>query len=387
MTGARHRIALVLDTLGRGGAERVLTAIANLLDPARFEVHVITTRAPGPLAADLAHHVQLHSLDRTSRWNVAALLRLAVLLDRLQIDIVHTHSHTAAYFSRLARALCRRKWLHVMHDHHGPVEGSHTLQVLDRLFLRHVDYYFCVSERLTRYAVEAIGIAPERCQYLRNCVVAPVAMRSSSAATFTVVQVARFEPEKNQSLALQVVPNVRDRLGAVRWVFVGRCDTPYGRRCRDKARQIGVESCVEFVGERDDVWPQLARAHVGVLTSRYEGLPIALLEYMAAGLPVVVTDVGEAGNMVRRSGGGVAVPADDAAGLSAALIRFALDRSTARQAGAGNRVYVEDEFGADRVVQRVMDVYERLLRQMMRVAVTHAHAVPSEPETREGMAT
>ena len=75
-------IALVIDTLGRGGAERVLVSIANGLDPMRFRVHVIETRESGDLARELAPHVTLHSLGRRMRWDIMAVRRLAALFEQ-----------------------------------------------------------------------------------------------------------------------------------------------------------------------------------------------------------------------------------------------------------------------------------------------------------------
>jgi glycosyltransferase involved in cell wall biosynthesis len=135
----------------------------------------------------------------------------------------------------------------------------------------------------------------------------------------------------------------------------------YARRCRDAAQRLGLNDHVVFLGEREDVPALLGAAHVGVLTSRGEALPIALLEYMAARLPVVVTDVGECGATVRASGGGAVVSAADVEGFAAALRQFAVHSGAAAQAGTANYRYVRAHYTAEAMVRRVTEVYQALL--------------------------
>lgn len=363
MSASRATVALVIDTLERGGAERVLVSIANGLDPARYRVVVVTTRQPGTLAAELRPEVPVHALGRRTRGDVAALWRFAELLRRERAAIVHTHSHTAAYFAVLARTLFRRRWLHVVHDHHGPVESSAALRAADRLLVRRPAHYFAVSDRLATYARESLRLPPSRCERLVNGVplgAAPVEP-PGPGEELRIVHVARFAAEKDHGTALRAAALLRDRLPRARWWFVGRHDTPEGRECRAAAERLGLRDRTAFLGERADVRAVLRDAHVGVLTSRQEGLPLALLEYMAEGLPAVVTDAGDCGRVVRASGGGQVVPPGDAGGVADAIARLADDPAWARRAGAANHVHARDHFSDRAMVARVAAVYDHLL--------------------------
>src|SRR5207302_9391465 len=96
-------------------------------------------------------------------------------------------------------------------------------------------------------------------------------------------------------------------LPASRWLLIRGARWAYGKGCHEGIGRLGLKQRVVLTGERGDVASILATAHVGVLTSRSEGLPVALLEFMAARLPVVVTDAGDCGAVVRASGGGAVV--------------------------------------------------------------------------------
>ena len=370
-------VALVIDTLHRGGAERVLVAIANGLDRDRYRVHVILTRNRGPLANDLAAHVNVHSLERRSRRDVLALRRFSRLIRDHDIQIVHTHSHSAAYFARLARILDRASWLHVMHDHHGPVEGSYSHRLADRLLLRNVDHYLAVSSRLEAYAERWLGISRERREYLCNGVPVPTAAAHPPAVPFTVAHVARLMPDKNQKMALMVARSLRESMPDLRWLLVGRTSSSYGDECARLVVEYELESNVVFLGEQAEVGKFLSAAHVGVVTSDFEGLPLALLEYMAAGLPVVVTDVGECASVVRASGGGVVVPPGDVEGFSKALLDYAANPSAASRAGDLNRRFVAENHSVAAMVRRISDVYEALLAGDQNVTSYSRRAVGS----------
>lgn len=358
----RLRVALVIDTLSRGGAERVLVTLANRLDPQRAEVFVVETRTEGPLRADLAPHVRHFALGRRNRADLGALLRLADFLDHERIDIVHTHSHSSAYLMRLVRKLAGQSWRHVVHDHHGPVEDSWINKTLDRLFLRHVDAYVAVSPRLLAYGRGALGLPEERCRFLPNGIEEGTVEAVPSEHGFTVVQVGRFSPDKDQSTALKVAARVRDAVPGLKWLMVGRTEgeaRAYAGACRDQATRLGLDRTVTFTGEQADVWPFLRRADVAVLTSRAEGLPISLLEAMAASLPVVVTDVGACRDLVEGSGGGMVAAPGDVEALARAVVGLSRDPARRIELGQRNRAFVTLKFGAESMAEEMLAIYER----------------------------
>ena len=361
--GRPLRVALVIDTLSRGGAERVLVTLANRLDPRRTEVLVVETRTEGPLRTDLAPHVRHLALGRRSRGDLVALRRLADFLDRERIDIVHTHSHSSAYLMRLVRKLGGQSWRHVVHDHHGPVEGSWVNRTLDRLFLRRIDAYVAVSPRLLAYGRSVIGLPEERCRFLANGIEVAPAEAVHSKEGFTVVQVGRLSPDKDQSTALKVAARLRESVPGLKWLMVGRTGgeaRTYAEACRGEATRLGLNGTVTFTGEQADVGPFLRRADMAILTSRAEGLPISLLEAMAASLPVVVTDVGACRGLVEGSGGGIVAAPGDVTALAEAVAALSQDPDRRAELGRRNREFVSRKFGAESMAEQMLSVYEHV---------------------------
>lgn len=357
-------VALVIDSLARGGAEKVALAQANSLDTNGFYVHVVTTRAPGDLVTELKPSIQFHNLGRNRRWDLKAFRCFSQIINENNIHIVHSHNHSSSYFTRFASLFSPEPWIHVMHDHHGPVESDLRIKMLDRLLLHDVEYYFGVSKNLVQYAVNGIGIPQRRCQYLPNGVQIPPHTDCSLSDEFTIVQVGRVVPVKNHLMAIKAAAQLKTRMRNFQWLIVGRKDARHQRyvtECQETLEKLGMVGKVAFVGEKQDVFSILQRAHVGVLTSHHEGFPMVLLEYMACGLPVIVTDVGQCGSLVRECGGGVVIEENNTTALVDALAMYAKDQKRADVDGRKNRECVSKRYSVETMTNQIIRVYDQLL--------------------------
>jgi glycosyltransferase involved in cell wall biosynthesis len=367
---SRTVVLHVVDALGAGGAERMAVEVANLLDPDEFDVSMCATRQGGPLADSLAGQVPLTVLGRTRRWDGRGLVALDRLLRSRQVDIVHTHGRGSAKLVALVRRSGRHRFRHVFHDHFGgaPVENSVDRGL--RLACRWggVDAYLGVHHRLSERAVEVLGLPATNVHLLRNGVDLrrfQAKERPQGDGAVRLVAVAGFRPEKDHGTLLRAVARCESR-DRVEVALVG-AESPghaaYAASCRALIRELGLDGQVS-VQTADDVPAVLAKADVGVLSSRTESGPLAVLEYMAAGLPVVMTDTGEVSPAVRESGAGWVVPVGDPAAFATAIDRVVAAGDDGRRAmGALGRALVERDFDQRHVVERVAEVYRALLSE------------------------
>jgi glycosyltransferase involved in cell wall biosynthesis len=130
------------------------------------------------------------------------------------------------------------------------------------------------------------------------------------------------------------------------------------------ARARGIEANVQFLGERDDVPTLLAAADFGVLSSWEEGFSNVILEAMAAGLPMVVTDVGGNPEAVLHEETGLIVPARDPGALGEAVLRLARDPALRQRLGAAGQLRVQQEFALDRCVDSHSALYKELMARL-----------------------
>lgn len=175
---------------------------------------------------------------------------------------------------------------------------------------------------------------------------------------FLVACVARLAPEKDHATLLRAFARVRRRVANATLVLVGW--GPLESEVEALGDELGIAEHVRFLGRRDDVEDILPACDVITLSSRREGLPLALLEGMAAGLPVVATSVGDVPTLVAE-GEGFAVGAGDDEAFADALVHFASDPESRRRAGARARARVERVHSVGAMASSYLRTYQRVL--------------------------
>lgn len=362
-------VAQIIDSLDAGGSEHMAVDIANLLDRGRFRSFVIATRALGPLAARVQNGTELYALQRRSKWDPRGPLELRKLVRDHEIAVLHSHGRSTAKFVALLRFARVVRVRHVMHDHDGARASDDHVDLGFRLAVRlGVDEFIGVDERLCVMARDRIGMPPAQVRLVRNGVdssafrqVEPIDLETEFGLPphrMAVVSVANLRPVKDHPTLIRALAR-SSALELVHVILVGdRSDEGYVAHCLDLAEDLGVSDHVCIAGPRPDVPRVLAAADIGILSSSSESGPLALLEYMAAGIPFVATDAGEIARAVAHRGAGVIVPTRDPVELAAALDRVALSTKADRVAmGETGRLLARTEFDQHATVDAISTVY------------------------------
>jgi glycosyltransferase involved in cell wall biosynthesis len=359
------RIAHILSSFDMGGQERVALDLAAA-QVRRGNTVAAVSLAPlphGPLAAELrAHGVAVHGAPKDPSFDAPLVLRLADLLRNEGIDIVHTHNPQALAYGAPAGRLARKA---VVHTKHGvnPDRGR-------RLWLRRIGghlahAYVAVSPATAEVARRNRECPPKRLRVIPNGVDLSVyrpdaaarrALRDElgiPAEAWLFGTVGRVSVEKDHALLVRAAgpllgPNVR-------LVIVG--DGSEMARVRDEAQRYAP--WIVLTGMRRDIPRVLASLDAFVLSSRSEGLPLALLEAMASGLAVVATNVGGVADVVENGRAALLVPPGDEAALRGSLQRLLADRASARELAERARARAR-QYDATHVVDTYMDLYENV---------------------------
>jgi len=179
---------------------------------------------------------------------------------------------------------------------------------------------------------------------------------------YVIANVARFEPQKGHSFLLQAVkhliPQVNRRIVLL---LVGSGNEQ--EKIEAEVKQLGLQEKVRFTGYRQDVPNLLVASDVSVMTSHYEGIPRALMESMALGLPVVATDVPGTRSLILPDRTGFLIKYDDISGFSSALVQLMTDPSLARRLGQKGKDLVQHEFNEFVVADRVEEIYNHILQK------------------------
>jgi glycosyltransferase involved in cell wall biosynthesis len=311
--------------------------------------------------------VRRGSVYRTARSMAAALrssLLVVRLLGRERPAVVNVHyAHEGASQFVALRHIFRYRLVISVHgsDVRQNRDGPGRARLVRQL--RAADRIVAVSPELAEEVRCLPGIGSPDVRVVPNGIdyeFWSLAARTVSRQHRTIIHVGRLRPElKGQDLLLRALVDISDRMPGTRLVLVG--DGPAEDDLRASAAELGLTDLVTFAGsvEPRALRDLLAGADILAMPSRSEGLPMALLEAMAAGLPVVVTDVGNMAEVV-ADGAGHIIPPDDADALRSALLSVLSDPSLAEDMGTRARQRARDySAGA------VDDAYDRMLRELL----------------------
>ena len=349
-----------------GGAQSYVADLVTAL--ARdFDV-TVAAHGRGPLARRVrsagATFVPLRFVRRRlSPLDLLGLVEVWLLCLRVRPDIVHANSSKAGAVGRVAALLAGVR--HRVFTTHGwafaAAEGpeARIYALVERCLRPITSAVICVSERERRRGVDAHACTPARAVVIPNAVDVTrfgPHVGNGVGGPVELVSVGRLAPPKDFPTLIDAVAALPR--GSVRLHVLG--DGPQREELVERVARHGLEDWVAFEGTRDDVAPDLARADVFVLASRSEGMPMSVLEAMAAGLPVVASDVGGICELVDDETGMTVPPADTTA-LAEALARLVVDGELRRRLGAAGRSRAARRFALPQWQERHRALYAGFL--------------------------
>jgi glycosyltransferase involved in cell wall biosynthesis len=350
---------------GKGGLEVMSADLALALVQRGIRAVVLTLDAGGEQADRLAQGgVRVLDLggrrlrDPRYHWRIAAALRST------GADVVHTHMFAPLLFATGARWLAGvGRLVHTEHSIEYLVERPAYRKRL-RWLARGATCFVVLGERMRRFYVDEIGIAPERVRVIPNGVVVRELDEASRRHArreldigdeFVVGAVGRLAPEKNLDLLLRAFARAMGADSATILVLVG--DGVERQALETKAEELGIARRVRFTGWRQNVSSLLPAFDAYALTSISEGLPLALLEAMSAGVPVVSTSVGDIPDVIRNGVTGRLVPSGEEAAVAAALDEARNRPDLRREWARAARALVVQRYSLDAMVDAYMTAY------------------------------
>jgi glycosyltransferase involved in cell wall biosynthesis len=381
MTGSEQGFSLMLVTtwLTRAGAETQVKDLACEHARRGAKVIVVCLRDPETFVQELVDTgIEVVSLGMSKGTaDPRGVIRLARVVRRFHPDVVHSHMVHANLLSRVTRLFCRMPVL--VCTAHNIDEGGRWRERMYRLTDRLADVTTNVSKAgVERYV--RVGAAPAgRIRWVPNGIdtsrferspAARIALRSvfDVADAFVFLAVGRLERAKGFDVLLQALSLVRTQND--NWVVLIAGDGSQRVKLDAQASSLGLGSeIVRFLGVRNDVPDLMAAADALVLPSRWEGLPMVLLEAASAGLPVVATDVGGNAEVVVDEETGFLVPPDDAEALGRAMVYAATlmpDQRTAM--GRSSQRVIEEEYSLMAIVDEWEQLYDEFTHHRSAIA-------------------
>lgn len=368
----RLKICQLITELQPAGAERSVYELARRLDRSRFDVRVVALRG-GEVANWLARDgIDVSVLSVRGWWDVLKLRRLAVMLRRQRVDILHTHLFHADLAGRLAASLAGvRNIVHTVHTAEGRFRPWQY--AFARFFSSRCRKIICVSDSVYRHHSRRSGLAGGYYHVISNGVDAVrfahdeqlrIELRCKWAISPDkplAAFVGRLAPEKGVETLVGAMCHLAARGNPVDLVVAG--DGPRRRFVKNFIDHGEGGSRCRLLGDVGDVRGVLSAADMLVMPSRWEGFGLAAAEAMAASLPVVASDVAGLRDVVLPHRTGLLVPCGDVVALAEAVERLAGDKALRDRLGRAGRQRVIEHFGIDATIAAHEQLYLRIAGQ------------------------
>ncbi len=346
--------------------------IRTLLDAERLvrRGHRVTilAKAGSPMAARAAqagHRVV--ELGSFRPWDGRTLLHLSRLIRRLSVDIVHTHSSADSWAAGLAARISGRCLVRTRHIS-APM-GRRRAKPVYRLPQAIVATSADIRDALVRLGIPEgrIHVLPSGVDLGRFHPVAdpqPARARLGLSGGPVVTMVAMLREEKRADVFLAAAARLRGEWPGAQFLLAGGGSQAQMDALRRQAAALGMAGSTHLLGERQDVPEIIAASDVCVLPSAgNEGTPQAVIQYLAMARPVVATAVGGVPEVIKEGRTGLLVAPNDAEGLAGRVAWLLRHPAEAAAMGEAGRRLVEENFDADRVSERTLEIYERLMRE------------------------
>ncbi len=364
------RVLQLIDGLKIGGAEVLLRDLVFGLREAGYQVSVGYS-TPGPIQEAIdAMGISLTRLPRIMRVDPGLLMGICRLIRRERPQIVHTHLFKSDFHGRFAARLCGVPVIvSTVHNIDAWARWA-PLGYLYGLTSHLSDRIIAVSDEVRDFQIRHTGTPALKIITINNGVDISMFENQSErrmsirkelnlAPSVPVIGIiGRLEPQKDHKTFLQAAVSIKSVLPEAHFLIVG--DGSLREELKLRAHALGLLPSVIFCGIRKDIPDLLAAMDLLVFSSRWEGLPVALLEGMASGLPIVSTAVGGIPGAVAGNQTALLVPPENPGELAKACLTVLQDRELARRLGTAGRNRVIEKYSIQTMISRTIELYENL---------------------------
>ena len=390
----KPNVLFIIDSFEQGGSERqALQLLRQLHESGQVRVRLACLQDRGSLKkeAEQLGLGEIHEYPLTSFYDlnfVKQLGRLVSYVKENKIDVVHTHCFYTNIFGMTGGFLAG---VPARVTSKGETDGFRTpLQKRAERMSFILGHRVIANCLVVRDMLIREGVNPKRIIQHYNGLdldrlrVSPDVSRDQALAKFGLPAGRRFmtivanlrNPVKDHPMFLRAAARVCATVPDAAFVVAGEGELMPS--LREMAKQLGITDKVHFIGRCDDVATLLHASNIGVLSSKAEGFANAILEYMAAGLPVVATDVGGVREAIVEGETGYIVASGDDEQMAQRIIQILADDENARAMGVRGRRLVAEKFSSEHHLRNTLELYDELLSQRAKRVETERRYESSE---------
>ena len=372
----KHKVMWLIKGLGRGGAERLLTLGIPYLDRSTYDYEVsYLTPWKNDLVADFDRAgIPATCVQMKHAFDFRVIRRLALLFKEREVEILHVHSPFAAVLGRIAARIAGVPTI-IYTEHNIVASYRPATRALHRLTSRADKATIAVSGEVHRSMLKARWFKPRKPSVIYGGIDlgegdrSPERVQEARAALgvpdghFVIGNIAHLKrPEKGHPFLLQAAKKIMDRNPNTTLVCIGREKDPdYLPSLKKQAVDLGIDDRVIFTGFVPDAMALAPAFDVFVLSSLFEGLPVAMMETMSMEIPQVLTSVGGIPEVIVDGENGFLVPPKDPELLAERVNMLIANEELRKRLGRQAKITAMNRFNVSRMVREIEGVYSSAL--------------------------
>jgi glycosyltransferase involved in cell wall biosynthesis len=370
--GTPLQVLQLLPAFTIGGAELLAVNLAGALHQDQYVSHVaaLFEREQNALSAELhAPNIRPHSFRGARLYSPTLWRNVARYVQKHQIDIIHTHLLPADIVGRFVGRIVGVPVVSTIHS----VPAGFKRARADRYWLERIsalylsDQLVTVAHYVRKLFEQEWQLKPNQLKVIYNAVpieryntIPEPSLRSEIKPDPIILAVGRLIPDKAYDLLLEAAHQILARHPGAQFRFVGQGTELAALQAQ--AQRLGIEQQVQFLGMRRDIPQLLAECDIFVLPSHREGLPLSVVEAMAAARPVIITDVGGNRELVTHNENGIIIAPGNANLLATALTDLLEHPERWNLLGSAGRRRILQHFTMETMVQQYQAIYNRLAK-------------------------
>jgi sugar transferase (PEP-CTERM/EpsH1 system associated) len=360
------KVLHLIQGLDVGGLEFMVAALVNRLDRKEFLPSVCCFDNLGKLQDSLHNDTRVTLLTRKPGIDIFYPFKLASLLNRDHIDILHLHNSTAFFYGVLAGKIAGTRRI-IYTEHARDIPPNIKVRIMDKILSHMTDRIVVVAEFLKKNLVTKEWMDPSKISTIYNGIDGDEFTREFDheqiikeldipLASKIIGIVARLDAIKNHRCLIRAMKKVSAHFPDAVLLVIG--DGPLRSELEELVSNEGLLDIIKFLGTRNDIPRLLSVIDIFVLCSLSEGLPLTILEAMAAGKSIIATNVGGIPEVIQNGTDGIIIPSDDSDALADAISELLRDNKKRHDMGVKARMKFEERFTIQAMVQSYEELYE-----------------------------
>lgn len=316
------KVLEVIDSLGSGGAESllkyfVLKAKKNNI----FHLEIATLYSNAIFKEEIKNAgIPVWDLGLTFKYNLMGVIKLIKLIKERNYNIIHVHLFPASIFAALASLFLSKDivWIFSEHSEYNRRRSFKIFKILDNFTYRRYLKIICVSNQVELTLFGWIPSIKGKTKVILNAVFVPEFLNPNHLKIYDILFVGRLIQAKGVDILIKAVKILKNKYSTnLKIAIVG--DGPLKENLNNLAVELGVNGEVEFLGVRKDIEELMVSSKIFVLPSRWEGLPMVILEAMSRGMSIIATGVGGIPEVIENGKEGILISPEDSEALAQAI--------------------------------------------------------------------